>query len=166
MEKSLDRNNNVYFYNWTDLAWNLKVDDECLPGISYFDEGGASADTSILVVDGFNDIFVVAGCIHTIWTGALGTKVKVGARVLSSTDDGSSWEEDRCLQSLIYAEKAADAQGTRNFNGTLKINNKTWLKLQVRVSNTNMELEGDDWFDNPVAATIRLQNMGNNAIVT
>ena len=147
---------------WTDIEFDLKITAESLEGISYFDEGEATEDKSILVIKGFNDIFSVSGCLHFDWTGAAGTAVSTFSRILFSYDQGSTWVEARCLQTNMVESKGADAEGTQPYNGTIYVNGETWVKLQVRVSNDDMILQGNAVFDNPVAATITLSNLGYN----
>lgn len=152
---------------WTDIEFDLKIADECLAGISYYDEGGASEDTSILVITGFNDIITIGGCLHTNWTGSAGADCLVAGRVVYSTDSGSTWTEARCLQTLDKEARGINADGTQTYVGSIKVDGETWVKLQVQVSDTDMELKGDSTiFDNPVAATIWMANIGNNAQTT
>jgi hypothetical protein len=153
--------------DWEDLTWNLKMDDECLSGISYYDEGGANEDKSIIVIDGFNDIFEIKGCTHTYWGGSQGQPVKYGTRVLYSTDSGSNWTEARCLQIIVNDSKATDAEGTYPFVGSIKVDGTTWIKLQGRTTDVDLDLRGDSsWLDNPVGATIWMENIGNNRQIT
>ena len=148
---------------WTDIEFDTKIEDECLDGISYFDEGEATEDKSIIVIDGFNDIFKVAGCLHTLWTGSAGASVMVASRILFS-DDAIIWTEARCLQTLEKSNRGADSEGTIPYNGTIAVNGKTYIKLQVYTSSADMELQGDVLFDNPVSATIHMSNIGNNKV--
>jgi hypothetical protein len=147
---------------WTDIRFDLKIANESLKGCSFYKEGEALADSSIIVVSGFNDIFYVGGCVHYDWTGSAGTSCTVYTRILYSTDDGSNWSEARCLQANNSESRGLNAEVTQSFQGTLYVEDETWIKLQVRVSDANMELSGDTVFDNPVAATLHLHNIGDN----
>lgn len=146
---------------WGDVDWNLKIAGETID-ITYLDEGEATEDKSILVIDGVNDIMEIAGKAHAKWTGAAGTFVKIGIRILSSTDQGTTWTEARCSQNLISGEKASDVEDTIPFTSTLAVDGETYVKLQVWVSSTDMTFEGDAIFDNPVAITFGMNNIGDN----
>jgi hypothetical protein len=151
---------------WTDITFDLKIDAECLDGISYLNEGEVGEDKSILVIEGFNDIFQVGGCVHFDWTGNAGTACSVFTRILYSVNEGADWIEARCLQTNDVEQRGLAAEGTQLYAGTIKVNGTTWVKLQVRVSNAAMQLKGDAIFENPVAATIHMNNIGNNQEVT
>ena len=146
---------------FTDIGFDLKIDEEC-NGITFLNEGEVDEDTSIIVIDGINDIISIGGCVHTNWTGAAGTSVTVASRVLYSTDEGVTWTEARCLQSLDKNARGVNAEGTFPYAGSIRVYNTTWVKLQVHVSSASMLLEGDPLFDNPVAATIHMKNNMNN----
>jgi len=141
---------------WTDIRFDMKVADESLPGCAF------SADSTIVIVTGFEDIFFVGGCVHYDWTGNSGTSCSVYTRILYSIDSGSNWIEARCLQTNNSENRGLNAEGTQNFTGTLYADDPTWVKLQVRVTSADMELSGATVFDNPVAATLYVQNIGDN----
>lgn len=152
--------------DWFDVVFDEKVVEDSLPGTTYLNEGETNEDKSIVVVKGFNDLFMVSGCFHNLWTGSRGTDCKVACRVVTSTDQGSTWDENRCTQHLIFKETGSEEEGNGNFHGSVRVNGETWFKMQLRVSDTDMNFSGDDWFDNPVAATFKLNNLGNNEEVS
>lgn len=143
--------------NWQDIYFDLKIEDECYGDIHYLNEGEVNEDTSILVINGYNDIFKVAGCLHTLYNGAPGTSITFACRCLISYDEGDTWIEARCLQVLDREDRGTSAEGTVLYNGTIRTYGDTaYLKLQARTSNIAISLQGDAWFDNPVSATIHL----------
>lgn len=143
--------------NWEDIYFDIKISDECFGDISYFDEGLATKNTSIIVIKGFTDLFRVGGCLHTLWGGAVGTSVKFAARIVTSLNQGMTWTESRCLQTLDFESRGTDSEGTTPINGTIRTyGEEMWVKLQARTSNISMSLQGDAWFDHPIAATLHL----------
>jgi len=141
---------------WTDIKFDTIISSESVGDMSLND------DSITVTISNFTDIFGVAGCVHTNWTGAAGTSVIIATRILISEDEGANWHEARCLQTLEKQDRGANAEGTNLYNGTVVVDGSIWLKLQVYVSNTAMILEGDPIFDNPVAATLHISNIGNN----
>ena len=144
---------------WLDIDWDLKITAECLPGIAYYDEGGAGEDTSILVITGYDGIVDVSGCVRPEWTGAPNTTVIVASRILFSYNSGGTWTEARCLQSVVERVRQANEVGTQHYIGSVRCTGETWIKLQSQVSDTGMLLSGWSGFDNPVAATITVSHI-------
>lgn len=145
---------------WTDVPWDTKVADECLPGIGFLNEGGPGENTAILVVDGIRDILYCGGCVRPLWTGTPGTRVIVASRIVISSDAGDTWREARCLQSVTERQAQANEVGTQHYLGSVLVDDGTWIKLQVRVGNTSMQLAGWPTFDNPVSASMLLHGIG------
>jgi hypothetical protein len=139
---------------WKDINWEIKIDEESTDNIGFLNEGLPGQDNTIIVVDAGEKILKVNGCIHSKWVGPVGSSVDVFSRVLVSYDEGVTWRESRCLQVNESASRGVDAEGTNLFAGTVRVVGVTWVKLQVRVSNSNMLLESNPVFDNSVAATI------------
>jgi len=146
---------------WLDIKWEEKIEEESLEGISYLNEGTIDEDRSILVIEGYDDIFNIQGCVHSLWTGPTGQSSSIATRIVSSIDNGTTWEESRCLQYFDYSERGAGAEGTHPYSGTLSVNQTTWLKLQVQVSNDDLILQSHPVFDKPVSSTIYMNNIGS-----
>ena len=145
---------------WTDITWEEVVEEESLKGINYLNNGTIDEDRSILVISNFDDIFTVQGCIHTLWNGPSGTSVGIATRIVSSIDNGTTWEESRCLQTYDFSDRGNAAEGTHPYSGTLSVNQTTWLKLQVQVTDNRLVLNAHPIFDKPVSATIYMSNIG------
>jgi len=138
---------------WEDITFNLKVADETTDDFHYYDEGGAGEDTSIIVCES-TGIFWVGGCVHSYWNNAVGGVHDTASRVIISQDNGSSWDEPRCLQALSSANRVLADYLTNPYTGTIYVESGDWLKLQVWVDDINVELRGSAIFDNPVVATL------------
>ncbi len=139
---------------WTDIEFDLKITDECIGEIDYYNAGEVDEDKSIIVIKDSDRIFHVNGCTHPEFTGAGNATVIVASRVMFSYDKGLNWTEARCLQSNTELIRQANEVSTQHYLGTIKSDGETWLKLQARVSNTDMIFSGWATFDNPVAATM------------
>lgn len=145
---------------WYDMTWDLKITDECNGAISYYDEGGASEDKSIIVIANSTDLFYVGGSLHPLYGGLANATVLLASRILYSTDLGSTWNEARCLQSADMYNKNTNDIGILHYLGSIRADGETWVKLQVRTDNTDVTLTGYGVFDNPVAATIAMHSLG------
>lgn len=138
---------------WTDMEFNLKISNESSPEFHYYDEGGGSEDTSIIVCD-TDGVFWIGGCLHSYWDNATGGTHYIASRIVYSDDDGASWNEARCLQSMESTTRTQADYLTHPYLGTLYVESGWWLKLQTRVDDTDLELRGSAVFDNPVSATL------------
>lgn len=145
---------------WYDLTWDTKIANECNGAISYYDEGGAGEDKSIIVIANSTDLFYVGGCLHPEYTGLANATVLVASRILYSTDSGSTWVEARCLQSADMFNKNSEQIGIMHYIGSLRADGETLVKLQVMTNNKKMILSGYTGFDNPVSATIAMHSLG------
>jgi len=141
---------------WTDVEWDLKIDDECIGDIDYYHAGEVDEDKSIIVIGNTDKLFHVNGCVHPEYNGVSATSIIIASRIVFSMDDGSTWTEARCLQSNTELIRQANEVGTQHYLGTIKSDGETWLKLQVRVSDTDMIFSGWATFDNPVAVTMTI----------
>jgi len=113
---------------------------------------GFNADSTGIIIS-TKGIFRIQGCVHWHYNGSDLTRVKLYVRVLI---DGV---EARCLQSNGFKDRRADDYGTQPFTGTVNATYGSEIKLQVRVSDTDMVLKGDNVYDNPVAASINLEKI-------
>lgn len=151
---------------WTDIEFDLKIDEETTGKIGYKDEGEATEDKSIIEIKGMDDIIKFDGCVHLKWTGAAGTQVEFALRTLFSYDEGETWNETRCGKLFIRETRGANSTRSAVYVGSLKAEpNKTWVKIQVQTSSANLSLLGvnpDDPFQYNIAATLQMSNIGNN----
>jgi len=141
---------------WTDVEFDLKINDECVGDVDYYHAGEVDEDTSIIVIADSDRIFHINGCTHPEFTGVGATSVVVASRIMFSYNQGVNWTEARCLQSNTELIRQASEVGTQHYLGTIKSDGETWLKLQVRVSDTDMIFSGWATFDNPVAITMTI----------
>ncbi len=143
---------------WYAIEWDTENADESTPGIDYRDDSG-TPDKTILVSE-VTGILWMGGRIRPLWTGAAGgTDVITAVRVVTSDDEGVTWDEKRCLQQVDGHRRQLDEVGTERYNGTLAVEPGLWIRVEARVSNTDMELVGWPTFDNPVAASVALIGM-------
>jgi hypothetical protein len=129
------------------------IDDETTSEFQYFDQGEVTEDKSIILCSA-SGIFWVGGCVHPYWGGVAQTN-HVATRVLTSNDEGSTWNEKRCLQSLVFSNKNTGDYLTQEFHGTASFVPGEWIKLQIQVDDTDIIMQGNATvFDNPTAATL------------
>jgi len=143
---------------WVDMVFNLKIADETTDNFHYYDEGGGGEDTSIIVCDTPGLVWI-GGCLHSYWNNAVGGNHDILSRILWSTNDGGAWSEARCLQMMDTNSRVNADHLTHVYTGTLRIGAGDWIKLQTRVSSTDLQLRGDATFDSPVAATLGILGM-------
>ena len=141
---------------WTDVEWDLKIDDECIGDIDYYHAGEVDEDKSIIVIGNSDKLFHVNGCVHPEYNGVSAKSVIIASRIVFSMDDGSTWTEARCLQSNTELIRQADEVGTQHYLGTIRADGETWIKLQVKASSTDLIFSGWATFDNPVAITMTI----------
>lgn len=146
---------------WEDVVWDLKIDDECLPGVGFYDEGGVYENRAIIVVSGFEGLLRVMGSVEAKWGGEVTTTVTVATRVVVSNDEGVTWTEQRGLQSVVGGARRSNEVDSQPYLGTLLVQEGTWIKLQVRVNNLDMLLSGWTGFDHPVAASIAIDSIAD-----
>lgn len=147
---------------WNDIYWEETVINESQGDIKYLNQDTPTENRTIIVVNGTNDIFEIEGRIHSLWIGPVGQDVTLATRILTSTDEGETWTESRCTQTLDKEDRGENAEGTQPYSGTISVEDKIWLKLQVYTDNENMILQGNSLFDNPVSSTIIIDNLGIN----
>jgi hypothetical protein len=143
---------------WTDIPWEVRVEDETTPGITFYAEGSPSQDLSIVVI-GYEALYYVGGCIRPEWTGGGAASVIVASRIVTSINSGVTWVEARCLQSVNARSFQTNEVGTQHYIGSILAKAGTWVKLQAQVANTDMILSGWAGFDNPVSATLSMHSV-------
>lgn len=141
---------------WEDIPFDLKIENETTSHFSYYDEGGAGEDKSVIVCSA-SGIFWVGGCTHSYWNNVTGGTHELASRIVFSDDEGSTWEEARCLQSMESTTRQQADYLTHPYIGTLYCEEGYWIKLQVRADSTDLVLKASDVFDNGVVATLGIQ---------
>ncbi|MEW6710397.1 MAG: hypothetical protein AB1403_11295 [Candidatus Riflebacteria bacterium] len=102
----------------------------------------------------------VNGSMRPKWTGASNTQAYAAARILISTNSGSSWTELRCSQAILHRSAAENETNLSTFAGSFTATAGALVKLQLRVSDVAMVFEGATIFDNPAAFALNLFTSG------
>jgi hypothetical protein len=142
---------------WHDVVWDVTNTDESTFG---FNRTGAIITTS------FDGIFNVAGCIRPTWNGADSQWefVTVYVRGVTSSDNGVTWDEARCIQTLGIRARQVGVMTTLRYAGTVLASNGLQFKIQYQVDDVNMDLEGSSVFDDPVSASLHLEYISKKTI--
>lgn len=143
----IDSINTSTINSWVNVKLDTLIAEESTSGFTF------NADSTGIITD-FTGIVRVQGCLHFDWNGAAGTQVSIYARV---TVNGV---ESRCLQANLTRSNSSGDYMTLPFAGTLDCEPTNVVRLQYRVSNTDMDLQGDPVFDNPIAASINFEQIG------
>jgi len=137
---------NVANTSWNYVKWDTTITSETTYGYSF------DSDSTGIVVS-FAGVVRVQGCLH--WKNNSGGSVttNVAARVLVNST------EARCLQSLDSIVKNTGEEKTMPYIGTVDVSDGDTIRVQYRSGNINVDLEGDAWFDNPVAASVNFERI-------
>ena len=97
----------------------------------------------------------IQGCIHPYAdsSGWFQNEETLRTRVLI---DG---EEARCLQASRTGEWSDQSVDILPYIGTISANKGSKIQVQWRVTDTDIKLEGDTVFDNPVSASVNLEKI-------
>jgi len=126
---------------WITVKMDTLVGDETTYGFKF------NTDSSKIICTKAG-LMSVQGCVHYTFYGGSTTLAKLYTRVLI---DGV---EARCLQTNTNKNRFASATGFQSFVGTVRASVGSTIELQIQTDNTDLDLEGDPIFDNPVSATI------------
>lgn len=118
------------------------------------------ADGGVHVLIEYAGHYQVNGCLRPLWTGANGTQATVACRITASSDDGTTWTEKRCLQSVTARIARQDELGVLFYNGSVKAQAGDMIRLEMQASSVEMILQGWTGFDLPVSATINIFAVG------
>lgn len=136
--------------DWHILPMGVVVEDETLGGVAFTTEDNETLEFSR------EGLWYVSGCVRPVFTGGGNPSVISATRVIKSVDEGVTWVELRCLQSVFGRARGEDEPGTERFSGTVSAQPGDLIRLQGRTSNTDLILRGWSGFDNPVSASIEL----------
>jgi hypothetical protein len=129
---------------WVTVKWDTLIPNESTYGYKL------NSDSTGIICTRSCDTRV-QGCGHWIWRGAGGTAVKIYIRVLINSD------EARCLQANDSRTNGTGDDGTMPYTGTIHHDINDVVYVQYRVTNVDMDFEGDSVFDNPVAFSVNFE---------
>lgn len=138
---------------WHDVTFDFAPTSENSLGITL------NGDAKTIEL-GFDGHIQIDGCLRCKWNGANDTVAWLASRIVYSTDGWSTTNEARCLQSFISRERQESEVAMLPFNGSLTVSTNMQVRLQGRVSDTNLVLSLNEVFDNPAAASINLFAVG------
>lgn len=139
---------------WHIVPMDVLVENESPGGVEFTDE---NFDTYEFTQAG---IWYVSGCLRPVFSAGGNPSIITASRVIQSDDNGVTWNEARCLQSVFGRARGEDEPGTERFSGTVGASVGTLIRLQGRTSDTGLTLQGWPTFDNPVSASIELHLIG------
>jgi len=138
---------------WTNMPFNFTPADENSFGFSL------SNDTYTITTE-FDGLIQINGCVRSKWTGIDNTAADTASRIVYSGDNWATTNEARCLQSYWSRARKTDDYQTAAYAGSLYVTNGLQIRLQVQVSNTDMELGQSPIFDSPLAVTFNAWAVG------
>lgn len=138
---------------WTDIGWDLAPATENSFGITT-NAGGVE------IVFSFDGQVNIDGCVRPQWLGADNDPAWIASRVVWTTNAWANTNEARCLQSYESRLRQQGEMDTTAYKGSLHVSPSTQIKLQAQVSSTDLILQGQSVFDNPVAASINIYSDG------
>lgn len=139
----VDSINTTQASTWVSVKWDTNIVEESTYGIEILSDSTGFVFTTY-------GIFRVAGCGHASYASGLGT-IEVGIR---GTTDGT---ENRCLQSN-WVSQTGD-QFIIPFGGTVRVVPGTVFRIQYYVDNVNMDFEGPNIFDSPIAFSVNFEKI-------
>jgi hypothetical protein len=104
----------------------------------------------------FNGLVQINGCLRPTWQGTNPGSATLYSRIIWSTNNWVSTNEARCLQSEGTRERLSGQGDTIHYKGSLAVTTNTKIRLQGRVTDVDLILQGHSVFDNPVSATINI----------
>ncbi len=133
---------------WYNITFDLEIDDETIS-----DWYNLTDSNSSITINGFEGIIRVQGCIHPYNDDVGNQEASFYARVLVNGI------EARCLQRADSKSFKSDGIDTLDIVGTVVVEDGDVITYQWRTSNTNIQLEGDTVFDNPVSASLNFERI-------
>jgi len=134
---------------WIDVKFDTLIASESTYGYKF------NADSTGFIMQ-FDGVSRLQGCGHWLWTGTPGSNVKIYIRVLVEG------VEARCLQANDVRGDQTSDDGTLPYTGTIAHDNGDEVIIQYRVSNDDMDWEGNGVFDHPVAFSINFEKINND----
>ena len=135
---------------WYNITYDLEVDKETISNWYNLTDSNSS-----ITINGFEGIIRVQGCIHPYNDDVGNQEASFYARVLVNGI------EARCLQRADSKSFKSDGIDTLDIVGTVVVEDGDVITYQWRTTNTNIQLEGDAVFDNPVAASLNFERLSD-----
>jgi len=135
---------------WYNITFDLEIDDETISDWYKLTDSNSS-----ITINGFDGIIRVQGCIHPYNNDVGNQEASFYARVLVNGIEG------RCLQRADSKSFKSSGISTLDVIGTVVVEDGDVITYQWRTTNTNIQLEGDAVFDNPVAASLNFERLSD-----
>jgi len=135
---------------WYNITFDLVIDDETIGDWYELTDSNSS-----VTINDFEGIIRIQGCIHPYNDNVGNQEATIYARVLVNGI------EPRCLQRASSKDFKASGMDTLDVVGTVLVEDGDVITYQWRTTNTNLQLEGDSLFDNPVSASLNFERISN-----
>jgi len=135
---------------WYNITFDLVIDDETIGEWYELTDSNSS-----VTINDFEGIIRIQGCIHPYNDNVGNQEATIYARVLVNGI------EPRCLQRASSKDFKASGMDTLDVVGTVLVEDGDVITYQWRTTNTNLQLEGDSVFDNPVSASLNFERISN-----
>jgi len=135
---------------WYNITFDLVIDDETIGDWYELTDSNSS-----VTINDFEGIIRIQGCIHPYNDNVGNQEATIYARVLVNGI------EPRCLQRASSKDFKASGMDTLDVVGTVVVEDGDVITYQWRTTNTNLQLEGDSVFDNPVSASLNFERISN-----
>ena len=135
---------------WYNITFDLVIDDETIGEWYELTDSNSS-----VTINDFEGIIRIQGCIHPYNDNVGNQEATIYARVLVNGI------EPRCLQRASSKDFKASGMDTLDVVGTVVVEDGDVITYQWRTTNTNLQLEGDSLFDNPVSASLNFERISN-----
>ena len=135
---------------WYNITFDLVIDDETIGEWYELTDSNSS-----VTINDFEGIIRIQGCIHPYNDNVGNQEATIYARVLVNGI------EARCLQRASSKDFKASGMDTLDVVGTVVVEDGDVITYQWRTTNTNLQLEGDSVFDNPVSASLNFERISN-----
>ena len=135
---------------WYNITFDLVIDDETIGEWYELTDSNSS-----VTINDFEGIIRIQGCIHPYNDNVGNQEATIYARVLVNGI------EPRCLQRASSKDFKASGMDTLDVVGTVLVEDGDVITYQWRTTNTNLQLEGDSVFDNPVSASLNFERISD-----
>jgi len=135
---------------WYNITFDLVIDDETIGDWYELTDSNSS-----VTINDFEGIIRIQGCIHPYNDNVGNQEATIYARVLVNGI------EPRCLQRASSKDFKASGMDTLDVVGTVLVEDGDVITYQWRTTNTNLQLEGDSVFDNPVSASLNFERISD-----
>jgi len=133
---------------WYNVSWQVKEN---------YSEGRffvLDNDNETIVIKNFNGLVRVQGTLHPSELSSSTQYAQVRGRITRNGEEIISTQVSR------NKEFKSNSIDTLPILGVFEVERGDKLNLEWRTSNTNIELNGCDFFDKPVAATMNIKRIG------